>query len=188
MKMRFLTPTIFLVLMFLNLAVYFFFNHFFFNQRKVYNYFFYFCLFFGCFYGLSEVNIQDEIRKTRIFLNDLSLSEKEKEIILSKKVRKNLSSGVPAKKLSYILVIACETGNFRIAEHLIGYGLPVNEKFGGTTALIQAVKHGNTAFVKRLLEKGADLKIKDDHGNTALKLAEKFDHKEIVNFLSYLSR
>ena len=34
-----------------------------------------------------------------------------------------------------------------------------------------------------LVEKGADINVRDDVGNTALSIAEEGDHSEIVNYL-----
>lgn len=51
---------------------------------------------------------------------------------------------------------------------------------GGWTALIIAAQEGNADIVKVLLQKGADVNIKDVNGDTALVWAEKNNYNEIA--------
>jgi hypothetical protein len=58
-----------------------------------------------------------------------------------------------------------------------GYAGDLNQE------LIRASLGGNTAAVKTLLEKGADINSKDDSGHTALICAAKFGNTETVQVL-----
>lgn len=160
----------------------------FYSYKEFCNYFVPFLIFVGILYVVKEISVQDEIRKVRILLEDRELSEKEKSAILMEKVRKNLTMDLSSKNLGYVLVIACETGNFRIARELIGYGLPVNEKYCDNTALMHAVRKGNKEIINCLLENGADPKIANRYGDTVLDIAQKANNQELVSFLTYLSR
>eukprot|EP00122_Pirum_gemmata_P003788 Pgem_evm1s3434 len=53
----------------------------------------------------------------------------------------------------------------------------------GRTPLCQAAAKGNLACVQNLIKAGADPSIKDDEGNTALMLADKFNRKYCLDFL-----
>jgi hypothetical protein len=49
--------------------------------------------------------------------------------------------------------------------------------------LFDAVKKGDTAKVKKLLEKGADVNARDIDGSTALHIAARFGHVEVAELL-----
>jgi ankyrin repeat protein len=60
----------------------------------------------------------------------------------------------------------------------------INERLpGGTTPLAQAALWGQLGLVRELLEKGADVKVTNGDGNTALHLAAFMCHPEIVELL-----
>jgi ankyrin repeat protein len=54
---------------------------------------------------------------------------------------------------------------------------------GGWTALMIAAQYGYVDIVKSLLERKADINLKDANGDTALKLAEKNNYNEIIKLL-----
>lgn len=49
--------------------------------------------------------------------------------------------------------------------------------------MIIASCFGNLETVKYLVERGADINIKDDEGNTALSFAEKYGNEQVALFL-----
>ncbi len=51
------------------------------------------------------------------------------------------------------------------------------------SALLVAVSNGNSARVKELLEKGADVNAKDQNGTTALTIATGYGYTEIIELL-----
>ena len=51
------------------------------------------------------------------------------------------------------------------------------------TPLMEAAQSGNTALVQALLEKKADLTLKDAQGKTALDFAREYDRRKIVSLL-----
>ncbi len=86
---------------------------------------------------------------------------------------------------------AARKGDAATVRKLIDDGVDVNTKFRyGATALFYAADHGNLEVVKVLLEKGADLTLKDTfYGFTPLMLAmspaqtKKPEHTEIAKLL-----
>lgn len=54
----------------------------------------------------------------------------------------------------------------------------------GETALIQSTRFGQLDIVKLLLKNGADTKLKDKEGQTALDIAKKSQNQEAVQLLS----
>ena len=53
----------------------------------------------------------------------------------------------------------------------------------GKTALMWAINSGNSDIAKSLIMNGADANIIDNHGETALMLAELVEAKELVQLL-----
>ena len=51
------------------------------------------------------------------------------------------------------------------------------------TALMSAALNGHAGVVKVLLDKGADVNVKDISGRTALKYAESKDHQDVIELL-----
>lgn len=67
---------------------------------------------------------------------------------------------------------------------LAGRGLQLDRKdWSGRTALIWAANYGYIDVVQMLLYQGADARISDDDGRTALDHAEMYDRTEVVNLL-----
>ena len=60
----------------------------------------------------------------------------------------------------------------------------VHQQDYGDTALHKAAFRGNLAIATRLLEGGADLTLRDKHGDTALDDARSRGHSEVVALLS----
>ena len=82
---------------------------------------------------------------------------------------------------------ASANSNIEIARALIKARSDINARgIHGNTALIMAALKGNIAFVKALVEAGADLNVSADiegENSTALVIAEKKGHGDIVEFL-----
>jgi uncharacterized protein len=80
---------------------------------------------------------------------------------------------------------ACSRGHLEIAEYLIANGAIVDSMSpGNTTPLMMAVQSGNEQLIKLLLDKGADLKIRNVNGLTAIDIAVIYDKPWIVEGLN----
>ena len=74
-------------------------------------------------------------------------------------------------------------GDIATVKKFVEYGSDVNELSNGLTPLMLAARYNKVEILKYLLEKGADKKIKDERGNTALKYAEFSKAQEALAFL-----
>ena len=87
------------------------------------------------------------------------------------------------------LLWASKENHVEIATMLLYLGMDINEQQPVTSssskfsALHVAAQKGNEEMVKLLLAKGIDKTLRDKHNNTALMLAEKKKHTEIIVLL-----
>jgi len=71
---------------------------------------------------------------------------------------------------------ACAKGHLEVAQFLVANGAIVDSlSVGNTTPLMMAVQSGNEQLVKFLLDKGADLQLKNANGLTAIDIADIYD-------------
>jgi len=71
---------------------------------------------------------------------------------------------------------ACAKGHLEVTQFLIANGATVDSlSLGNTTPLMMAVQSGNEQLVKLLLDKGADLQIRNAQGLTAIDIADIYD-------------
>ena len=71
---------------------------------------------------------------------------------------------------------ACARGHLDVAQFLIANGAIVDSmSLGNTTPLMMAVQSGNEKVVKLLLDKAADLQLRNDQGLTAIDIADIYD-------------
>jgi ankyrin repeat protein len=71
---------------------------------------------------------------------------------------------------------ACARGHLDVAQFLIANGAIVDSmSLGDTTPLMMAVQSGNEQLVKLLLDKGADLQLRNSQGLTAIDIADVYD-------------
>jgi ankyrin repeat protein len=74
-------------------------------------------------------------------------------------------------------------GDLATIKKFVEYGSDVNELSNGLTPLMVAARYNKVEILKYLVEKGADKKIKDEKGNTALKYAEFSKAQEAWDYL-----
>ena len=75
---------------------------------------------------------------------------------------------------------ACAKGQLDVAQFLIANGAIVDSmSLGNTTPLMMAVNSGNDQLVKLLLDKGADLQLRNTNGLTAIDIADIYDKPPI---------
>ncbi|MBU3628279.1 ankyrin repeat domain-containing protein [Polynucleobacter sp. AP-Reno-20A-A9] len=80
---------------------------------------------------------------------------------------------------------ACAKGRLEIAQYLIANGAIVDALSpGNTTPLMMAVQSGNEALVKLLLDKGADLQVRNSQGFSAIDIALIYEKPWIAEGLS----
>jgi ankyrin repeat protein len=74
-------------------------------------------------------------------------------------------------------------GDIETVKSLIALGEDVNRKSLGKTPAIFAARYNQAEILKVLIEKGADLTIRCDHGFTIKKYAELSNAKEVLAVL-----
>jgi ankyrin repeat protein len=80
---------------------------------------------------------------------------------------------------------ASAKGHLEIAQYLLTNGAIVDALSpGNTTPLMMAVQSGNEALVKLLLDKGADLQVRNSQGFTAIDIALIYEKPWIAEGLS----
>lgn len=74
--------------------------------------------------------------------------------------------------------------SYRIRELVTQGNVNVNDKgFFNFPPLLRAAVYGKSEALKALIDVGADKNAKDERGRTALELAKKYNHSEIVEIL-----
>lgn len=81
------------------------------------------------------------------------------------------------------LCVAISKGDVATVKKFIEYGMDVNERKGGMTPLMYAARYSQAEIAKILIEKGADVKAKDDNGFTALKHAEAAKATQVIEII-----
>ncbi len=102
-----------------------------------------------------------------------------------------LASALPTSKLATELASNGNTplctaifkGDVDTVKKFIEYGADVNEVSNGMTPLMFAARYNKVAIVKLLLVNGADKKLKDEKGYTAIKYAELSNSTEALAIL-----
>ena len=80
---------------------------------------------------------------------------------------------------------SCARGHLEVAQYLIANGAVVDSLSpGNTTPLMMAVQSGNEALVKLLLDKGADIQVRNSQGFTAIDIALIYEKPWIAEGLS----
>lgn len=79
---------------------------------------------------------------------------------------------------------ACAKGQLEIAQYLLANGAAVDSLSpGNTTPLMMAVQSGNEVLVKLLLDKGADLQLRNSQGLSAIDIAVIYEKPWIAEGL-----
>lgn len=74
--------------------------------------------------------------------------------------------------------------SFKIRELVTQGKVNVNDRgFFNFPPLLRAAVYGKSEAMKALIDVGADKNAKDEQGRTALELARKYNHPEIVEIL-----
>ncbi|MCL2801915.1 MAG: ankyrin repeat domain-containing protein [Treponema sp.] len=99
-----------------------------------------------------------------------------------------LSQGVQAN--GEILLLAMEKQRFNFARHFINAGADVNYHYplarqdsDGMTSLLYASLHNNFELVQMLVDRGANINIRNKEGSSALTIAQMNGNNQISNYL-----
>ena len=84
------------------------------------------------------------------------------------------------------LNIAIFKGDAESVKKFIGYGADVNQKSNGMSPLMFAARYNHIAILQILLSNGANPKVKDEKGFTALKHAQISGAKEAALILKQI--
>ncbi|SNX28569.1 hypothetical protein SAMN06295945_0901 [Polynucleobacter meluiroseus] len=121
----------------------------------------------------TNVNLPNSSNETPLMMasidGDLSL------------VKELVSKGADINRLGWTpLQYASTTGRLEIAQFLVVNGAKVNALSpSNTTSLMMAAQSGNDQLVKYLLDSGADLKLRNTAGFSAIDVAALFDKEGI---------
>jgi ankyrin repeat protein len=84
------------------------------------------------------------------------------------------------------LCVAIAKRDVEMVKKLLEYGSNVNETSNGLTPLMMASRYNNVEILRILVAKGANSKVKDQNGFTALKYAQVSNANEAIEFLKKL--
>ena len=92
-----------------------------------------------------------------------------KTLVVQKKAMVNHIGWTP-------LHYACTKGNLEVAQFLITNGAIVDSpSLGNTTPLMMAIQSGNEQLIKLLLDKGADIQLRNGNGLSAIDIADIYE-------------
>ena len=86
------------------------------------------------------------------------------------------------------LCISIYKNDFEMVKKLIKLGADVNEFSGGKTPLMYAARFNKTEIIKLLIANGAQLKLKDKKGNSALDYAKHSNATDAATLLTSLMK
>lgn len=84
------------------------------------------------------------------------------------------------------LCAAISKGDTETVRKFVEYGADVNEFSNEYSPLMIAARYNRTDIITLLLEKGANPKLRNERGQTALKIAEQFNATEAAELLRNL--
>lgn len=120
---------------------------------------------------LDQTNITNET--PLMFAALYGLLPEVKTLVNQKEAPVNRSGWTP-------LHYACTNGHLDVALFLLDKGAVVDALSPNeTTPLMMAIRAGNIQLVRLLLERGADIRIRNQQGYSAIDVAEFFNQEEI---------
>ncbi|WP_419788510.1 ankyrin repeat domain-containing protein [Mucilaginibacter sp. SP1R1] len=83
-----------------------------------------------------------------------------------------------------MLILAVQNNDLRDVKLLVGHGAEVDWRDAfKTTALMYAANKGNKDIVIYLIKSGADVKAKDEQGNSVLSAAQEGKNNEVIGLI-----
>ena len=83
---------------------------------------------------------------------------------------------------------AAAVGDLSVVELFVEGGMPVDAAFGGWTALHEAARNGHLLVVQYLIDQGASFGMETDSDRTALDLARRGGHGDVVVYMTRAAR
>jgi len=122
---------------------------------------------------LIDVNLPNKSNETPLMIASIA-----GDLIIDKQL---VSRGAEVNRPGWTpLHYACTTGKLEVAQYLVANGAMVNALSPSyTTPLMMAVNSGNDLLIKYLLDKGADLRMRNTAGYSAIDIAELFSKDNI---------
>jgi hypothetical protein len=127
----------------------------------------------------TDVDISNKFGETPLMMASIGGNlDLVKTLVIQNKAQVNHIGWTP-------LHYASSTGQLEVAQYLIGNGAIIDSMSpSNTTPLMMAVLGGNEVLIKLLLDKGADLKLRNDQGLTAIDIAYIYEKPWIAEGLS----
>ena len=103
------------------------------------------------------------------------------------------SRDITAKKLNHLLLKYVLNDKYELIKLVLNMGADINKRYGedkhlgGYTVLMLAIENEDMDVIEILLERGADLTIKDNQGKTALDYTSKYNDDELLSLLKKYS-
>jgi len=125
-----------------------------------------------------DVDLSNKLGETPLMIASINGDMPLVQTLVSKK--KALLDHIGWTPLHY----ACSKGQLEVAQYLISNGALVDSlNLGGTTPLMMAVQSGNELLVKLLLDKGANLQLRNGLGLSAIDIADIYNKPAISDGL-----
>ncbi|TNE27707.1 MAG: hypothetical protein EP349_08870 [Alphaproteobacteria bacterium] len=129
----------------------------------------------------APLNSTDNFGRTALYFAVAATEENTIDSLIKKGANLHI---LPKTDRRSFLHQAAETARVSLTKKFVEAKLPVNRKdVNGNTPLHIAIKHGNEPVIEYLLEHGADPKITNSVGFTAVDLAEQRNHYQITNLV-----
>ncbi len=127
----------------------------------------------------TDVDISNKFGETPLMMASIGGNlDLVKTLVIQNKAQVNHIGWTP-------LHYASSTGQLEVAQFLIANGAIIDSLSpSNTTPLMMAVLGGNEQLIKLLLDKGADLKLRNDQGLTAIDIAYIYEKPWIAEGLS----
>lgn len=127
----------------------------------------------------TDVDISNKFGETPLMMASIGGNlDLVKTLVIQNKAQVNHIGWTP-------LHYASSTGQLEVAQFLITNGSIIDSLSpSNTTPLMMAVLGGNEQLIKLLLDKGADLKLRNDQGLTAIDIAYIYEKPWIAEGLS----
>jgi len=125
-----------------------------------------------------DVNLPNKSNETPLMIASIDGELAVDKLLVQKGAEINREGWTP-------LHYACSTGKLEVAQYLIANGAKVNALSPSeTTPLMMAVNSGNAYLVKLLLDNGADLRLRNHEGYSAIDVAVLFSKSDIRDGLT----
>lgn len=129
----------------------------------------------------APLNSTDNFGRTALYFAVAAVQEGAIDALIKKGANLHI---LPKTDRRSFLHQAAETARLSLTQKFVAAKLPVNRKdVNGNTPLHIAIKHGNHPVVEYLLENGADPKITNSVGFSAVELAEQRNNYQITNLV-----